>query len=61
MVEGAHMELASPTIANAISKCADAGAKHIIIAPYFLSRCRSSTHLRMHVHIVLRWNCRPQA
>ena len=39
MVEGAHMELASPTIADAISKCADAGAKHIIVAPYFLSRC----------------------
>ncbi|KAK9865428.1 hypothetical protein WJX84_006583 [Apatococcus fuscideae] len=40
MVEGAHMELASPTISDAISKCADAGAKHIIIAPYFLSRGR---------------------
>ena len=38
VVEGAHMELASPTIADAIRKCADAGAKSIIIAPYFLSR-----------------------
>lgn len=34
------MELASPTIADAINKCANAGAKHIIIAPYFLSRGR---------------------
>lgn len=34
------MEIAKPTIADAISKCALAGASTIIIAPYFLSRGR---------------------
>lgn len=34
------MEIAKPTIADAISKCASAGASTIIIAPYFLSRGR---------------------
>lgn len=34
------MEIAEPTIADAISKCASAGASTIIIAPYFLSRGR---------------------
>ena len=40
IVEGAHMELASPSIADAVAKCAAAGAKEVIIAPYFLSRGR---------------------
>ena len=40
IVEGAHMEIAEPTIADAVSKCVTAGAKSIIIAPYFLSRGR---------------------
>ena len=40
IVEGAHMEIAEPTIADAVSKCASAGASTIIVAPYFLSRGR---------------------
>lgn len=34
------MEIAKPTIADAIGKCASAGASTIIVAPYFLSRGR---------------------
>lgn len=34
------MEIAEPTIADAIGKCASAGASTIIVAPYFLSRGR---------------------
>ena len=34
------MEIAKPTIADAVGKCASAGATTIIIAPYFLSRGR---------------------
>lgn len=33
------MEIAAPSIADAIAKCAAAGATDVIIAPYFLSRC----------------------
>ncbi len=40
MVEGAHMEIAEPTIADAVGKCAAAGAATVIIAPYFLSQGR---------------------
>lgn len=40
IVEGAHMEIAEPSIADAVGKCASAGAKKIVIAPYFLSRGR---------------------
>ena len=34
------MEIAEPTIADAIGKCASAGASTVIVAPYFLSRGR---------------------
>lgn len=34
------MEIAGPSIADAVQKCAEAGAKRIIIAPYFLSHGR---------------------
>lgn len=34
------MEIAEPTIADAIGRCASAGASTIIVAPYFLSRGR---------------------
>lgn len=40
IVEGAHMEIAEPTIADAVRKCASAGATTIVVAPYFLSRGR---------------------
>ena len=38
LVEIAHMELAAPSIADAVAKCAAAGATSVIVAPYFLSR-----------------------
>ncbi|PRW60575.1 sirohydrochlorin ferrochelatase-like isoform X1 [Chlorella sorokiniana] len=34
------MELAEPTIAQAVARCAAAGAQRVVIAPYFLSRGR---------------------
>lgn len=34
------MELAEPTIEQAVGRCAAAGAARVIIAPYFLSRGR---------------------
>lgn len=40
IVEGAHMEIAKPSISDAMHKCVQAGANRIIIAPYFLSRGR---------------------
>eukprot|EP00879_Flechtneria_rotunda_P005838 GHRR01006142.1.p2 GENE.GHRR01006142.1~~GHRR01006142.1.p2 ORF type:complete len:197 (+),score=41.23 GHRR01006142.1:495-1085(+) len=40
VVEPAHMEIAEPTIAQAIGRCAERGAKHVVVAPYFLSRGR---------------------
>ncbi|KAK9838199.1 hypothetical protein WJX81_008429 [Elliptochloris bilobata] len=43
LVEIAHMELAQPSIADAVAKCAAAGAKKVVVAPYFLSRGRHIT------------------
>ena len=37
-VEMAHMEIAEPSILQAVTKCAESGAETIVIAPYFLSR-----------------------
>eukprot|EP00775_Hariotina_reticulata_P012042 gene12042-12185_t len=34
------MEIAEPTIAQAVGRCIAAGAKHVIVAPYFLSKGR---------------------
>lgn len=42
-VEIAHMELAPPSIADAVGKCAVAGARKVVVAPYFLSRGRHIT------------------
>src|SRR5215470_15481810 len=36
IVEPAHMELASPTIAEAYAKCVTRGAKRVIVVPFFL-------------------------
>ena len=36
IVEPAHMELASPSIAEAFDRCVERGAKQIIVCPYFL-------------------------
>lgn len=35
-VEPAHMELASPSIADAYQRCVNSGAKAIIVVPFFL-------------------------
>ncbi|PNW83959.1 hypothetical protein CHLRE_04g214100v5 [Chlamydomonas reinhardtii] len=40
LVEVAHMEIAEPTIAQAVGRCAERGASTVVIAPYFLSRGR---------------------
>lgn len=42
-VLAAHMELAEPTIADAVDECARAGIKHVIIVPFFLSPGRHAT------------------
>ncbi|KAI0565469.1 Cobalamin biosynthesis CbiX [Gracilaria domingensis] len=39
----AHMELASPTIAEGMQLCVQNGAKHVIIVPFFLSPGRHVT------------------
>lgn len=43
IVEGAHMELAEPTIPAAVSRCVEQGATHIIAHPYMLSPGRHAT------------------
>ena len=40
IVEIAHMELAEPGISQAVRQCAERGATHVVVAPYFLSRGR---------------------
>jgi sirohydrochlorin ferrochelatase len=42
-VEVAHMELAEPSIARGIEACADAGAREVIVVPYFLGPGRHAT------------------
>lgn len=36
----AHMEIATPSIADAVASCVAAGATRVVIAPYFLSQGR---------------------
>ena len=40
VVEIAHMEIANPSILDALTSCSKRGATHVIVAPYFLSRGR---------------------
>ncbi|KAG2444025.1 hypothetical protein HYH02_009224 [Chlamydomonas schloesseri] len=40
VVEVAHMEIAEPSIAQAVGRCAERGVSTVVIAPYFLSRGR---------------------
>jgi len=40
----AHMELASPTIAEGVAACAAAGADEIVVQPYFLGPGSHTTH-----------------
>ncbi|MFT7641009.1 MAG: sirohydrochlorin ferrochelatase [Pirellulaceae bacterium] len=44
IVEPAHMELAEPSIATAVDRCAEQGAKLIVVFPYFLSPGRHWRH-----------------
>jgi len=37
IVEPAHMELAEPSIQTAFGRCADRGAKVVVVFPYFLA------------------------
>ncbi len=43
IVEIAHMELASPTVADAFTRCVEQGAKRIVVHPYFLAPGQHST------------------
>lgn len=36
IVEPAHMELAEPSIATAVARCVQRGAKRVVVSPYFL-------------------------
>lgn len=40
VVEAAHMELAAPSVADAVDACVRQGARRVVVAPYFLSRGR---------------------
>ena len=43
IVEPAHMELAQPTIADALNCCVQQGAQRVIVFPYFLGPGNHST------------------
>ena len=43
IVEHAHMELAEPSIENAVAVCAAKGATHLIAVPYMLAPGRHAT------------------
>ena len=40
IVEPAHMELAEPSVGEAVAKCVAAGARTVVVSPYFLGRGR---------------------
>lgn len=42
-VEPAHMELAEPSIEQALARCVDHGATRVVVHPYMLSPGRHST------------------
>jgi sirohydrochlorin ferrochelatase len=44
IVEPAHMEIASPSIAEAYGKCVARGATEIVVVPYFLGPGKHWTH-----------------
>jgi sirohydrochlorin ferrochelatase len=43
IVEPAHMELAAPTLEDAVARCIEQGARTIVVHPYFLAPGRHST------------------
>lgn len=40
----AHLELATPTISDAIDECARHGVSHVVVVPFFLAPGRHVTH-----------------
>jgi len=40
LVEVAHMEIAAPSIMDALARAVARGATHVVVAPYFLSNGR---------------------
>ncbi len=42
-VVAAHMELAEPSLADAIERCVAGGAREVVVHPYFLGPGRHST------------------
>jgi len=44
IVRCAHMELAAPDIAEAFADCVSAGAREIVVHPYFLGPGNHTTH-----------------
>ena len=42
-VQTAHMELAPPTLSDAVAACALAGAREVIVIPYFLGPGRHTS------------------
>ena len=43
IVEIAHMEFATPSLADAVDACVEGGAKEIVVHPYFLAPGNHST------------------
>ena len=43
LVEIAHMELAEPSLAAALGRCAARGASEVVVCPYFLGPGRHTT------------------
>jgi sirohydrochlorin ferrochelatase len=43
IVEVAHMELVEPTLAEAIRRCAERGAREVVVCPYFLGPGRHTS------------------
>lgn len=42
-VEAAHMELAEPSLADAVARCVEKGAREIVVVPFFLGPGRHVT------------------
>ena len=42
-VEVAHMELAQPSLGAALARCAERGAREVVVCPYFLGPGRHTT------------------
>ena len=43
VVEVAHMELAEPSLATGLARCAERGARDVVVCPYFLGPGRHTS------------------